>query len=77
MTSKLERYRIEAFTAIGEAVLETIKEAGKNGAPAGPLYAALMQAGFGLSNFEHLMKMLVEAGRIRKVGNVYYYVERG
>jgi hypothetical protein len=56
------------------AIVETVKEMGKQGAPAGPLYAALMTTGMTLENFEQIMSGLVAAKMLRKSGQLYYYV---
>jgi hypothetical protein len=42
------------------------------GAPAGPIYAALMAQGCTLEQFEQLMGVLVETGRLRKQGHLYF-----
>lgn len=60
---------------VAVAIYDTIKEAGPNGAPAGGLYAALMERGASLESFEKLMAMLVSTGRVRKSGHVYYAVD--
>lgn len=59
-----------AIIAIAKALLETIQES-PNGAPAGPMYAATMGM-IDLSTFEAIMQALVEAGKVKKVGHVYY-----
>jgi hypothetical protein len=58
-----------------DAVLDTIREMGRDGAPAGPLYLALMGMGCTLGQFEMLMDALVRTGKVRKQGDVYYAVE--
>lgn len=59
---------------IGDAIVETVKEC-PLGAPAGPLYAALMGIGFTLEQFYGIMDGLVAAGRIRKSGHLYFIKE--
>ena len=58
-------------TAI-RAVYETVKGMGQDGCPAGPLYAGLMAHGCTMTQFESLMSALVETGKVRKDGHVYY-----
>jgi len=62
-----------ALKTILDIVLLTIKEAGKDGAPAGPMYAALMSI-MSLDQFEAIMAGLAQTGRVRKQGHVYFYV---
>jgi hypothetical protein len=68
--AKLER-ELRAIIALCDAICEAVEAAGTHGAPAGHLYAALM-AHVSLDLFEQLMRMLVEAGRVKKVGLLYY-----
>ncbi len=65
---------VRAFIAYAEALLETV-EAMPEGAPAGPLYATVMGL-FSYDQFERLMHLLVQAGRVRKVGHVYHPVSK-
>ena len=60
---------------ICDAIIESIETAGPLGAPAGPLYAAMMHYGFTLEEFTSLMNGLVRAGKIRQKGNLYFSVE--
>ena len=55
-----------------DAVIESVALAGSQGAPAGPLYAALMQYGFTLEQFERIMGALVRIGELEKRGQLYY-----
>ena len=59
---------------IAEAIIESVREAGPMGAPAGPMYAALMSYGFSLDNFEQIMSGLVAAKMLRKSGHLYFAV---
>lgn len=52
-----------------DAVVESVPP---EGAPGGILYAALMQHGFTYNMFCDVMALLVQQGRLRKVGEVYY-----
>lgn len=56
------------------ALLGTIREAGPQGAPEGPMYAAAMAAGFSLDAFESALALLAKRGLIRRSGHVAYYV---
>lgn len=55
------------------AFVETIKEAGPNGAPEGPMYLAFMQHGGSLESFESMMVGLEKVGIIRRSGHVAFY----
>lgn len=59
---------------IATAIVEGVKEAGNQGAPAGHLYAALMLTGMTLEQFEQIMAGLVACKMLRKSGQLYYYV---
>lgn len=74
MTTTPTPTQAEAIRAIATIVIEALESAGTVGIPAGYLYAALMQVGCTLSSFEKLMGGLVQAGRARKRGHVYYAV---
>lgn len=63
-----------ALAALCNAFLESVKEAGPQGAPAGPLYAAAMTHGLSLEHFEAIMGALVKAGKLRKSGHLYFAV---
>jgi hypothetical protein len=64
--------QINAVRAVARALFETVKEAGAEGAPAGPMYAACMCTGISLDQFEQIMGALVRTGQLRKEGHVYY-----
>jgi hypothetical protein len=59
--------------ALVKAFADTVKEAGQNGAPAGPMYAAAMQHGLSLNAFATIMEALIVSGKIRQINNVYYW----
>lgn len=62
-----------ALLAIGDAIIETVKEVAPDGAPASSIYLALMEHGCTLAQFEQIMSALVEAGQLRQEGHFYYY----
>jgi hypothetical protein len=62
----------QALRLIVSATLEAVAAAGPTGAPAGPLYAAMMTQGASLNQFESLMGCLVRAGKLRQDGNLYF-----
>lgn len=63
---------VAAMAAILDAVEESVKLAGSQGAPGGILYAALMAHGCSLSQFQAIMRALVVAGRVRQEGQLYF-----
>jgi hypothetical protein len=63
-----------ALKLIADAVVDSVREAGPLGAPAGPLYAAIMTYGMQLYQFDALMDALVGAGKLRKSGHLYFAV---
>lgn len=56
-------------------IVETVKEAGEQGAPAGPMYAALMTTGMSLEQFETIMGVLVRTGHLRHSNHCYFYLK--
>ena len=54
---------------IVDAIVSSVSPEGASG---GILYAALMQHGFTYNMFCDVMALLVQQGRLRKVGEVYY-----
>jgi hypothetical protein len=64
--------QIKALRALADAVIEAVRAAGPLGAPRGTLYAALMQCGCTLSQFEQIMSGLCLAGKLVKRGQCYH-----
>lgn len=64
--------QIAVVQMLAQAALETVREAGKQGAPSGPMYAAFMQYGMSLEQYTALMGALVRAGKLKQRGNVYF-----
>lgn len=54
------------------AIVDSVKEMGVQGAPAGQLYAALMATDISLEQFETIMGSLVRVKLLRKSGNLYF-----
>ena len=69
-----DQQKAQMALAIVLALLDTVKEMGANGAPAGPMYAAVM-GHMSLDTFESAMSLLVRSGKVRKEGHVYFYVQ--
>jgi hypothetical protein len=59
---------------IAEAITATVNETPR-GAPAGALYVGLMQH-LTLDQFEAIMRVLVEAGRMRRQRDLYFPPEQ-
>ena len=68
--TKVEAQR--AILAIATAIIETVKEVEPDGASGDSIYLALMKHGCTLAQFEQIMSALVEAGRLRQEGHLYY-----
>jgi hypothetical protein len=62
-----------AIRFIAQTFIDTVKEMGNAGAPAGPMYAAVMDK-LTLSQLDAIMGMLVAAGKLNKSGHVYHFV---
>lgn len=72
--TRAEQNAIETGRRICEAIIATVNET-PDGAPGGPMYAALMQY-MPLDRFQTIMDALVYAKRIRRQGDVYFPVLR-
>lgn len=68
---QLNAQQSKALSEIIKAIVQTISEC-PTGAPAGPIYAALMAHGCTLNQFESLMGGLERVGVIRKQGDLYF-----
>lgn len=64
-----------ALIKIMTALTAAVKEAGEQGAPSGPMYAAVMTHGVSLEQYQRMMGVLVNAGILRLSNHVYYYIE--
>jgi hypothetical protein len=68
--TRAEQNAIELVRRLYQAVIATINET-PQGAPGGPMYAALMQY-ISLDQFQTMMDSLVHARRIRREGGLYF-----
>lgn len=57
-----------AIVEVCKAVIQTVQEA--KSVPAGTVYAALMVQGCSLSQFDQIISLCVDAGKIRKNGDL-------
>ena len=60
--------KIKAIAALINAMAECIQTAGS--IPSGHLYAAMMSHGCSLQNYEYLLRILVDSGRVIKRGDM-------
>ncbi len=65
--------QIKLLRELAQTFIDAVKAGGALGAPAGVMYAAVMDK-MTLSQFESVMSALVRTGRVRKDGNVYHFV---
>jgi hypothetical protein len=70
MKTKAELMR--ALNLLLDGVVESVAVAGDQGAPGGVLYAAFMAHGCTLAQFEYVMEALVQSGRLRRSGHLYF-----
>lgn len=61
----------KALHAACTAILEAVAAAGDHGAPAGVLYAALMQFGCTLNQFQSITDALVHTGKLTRDGDLF------
>jgi hypothetical protein len=55
-----------------DVVVDSVREAGPEGAPGGVLYAALMTQGCTYQQFESLVSGLVSVGKLTRRGHCYF-----
>lgn len=65
--------QLKAIRAIADAIVDSVKAAGEFGAPSGVVYAALM-GHMRLDQYEQFISALVNAGKLRKDGNLLYAI---
>ncbi len=66
--------QVNALRAMLEAMLEAIQIGGYDGVSGGTLYSAVM-GHITLDQFERLIRILVDSGRVRKDGHLYVSVK--
>lgn len=64
----------QAAVLLIRAIMETIKESGEQGAPEGPMYAAVMGTGCSLNSFNMLIAKLEQAKLVRRSNHVCYWI---
>ena len=65
---------IRKVVTMVNVIVEAVKETGTNGAPEGPMYAALMAHGCTLDQFNLLVDLAVRAGKLRKRGHLLFAI---
>lgn len=65
----------KAAIMVINAMLETIKEAGEQGVPLGPMYAAMMSHGMSYDSFMQVISTLERIGKIKVSNNCAYGVK--
>ena len=65
--------QINAVRAVARMFLDTIKEAGPQGAPGGVMYAACTGR-LSLSQFQQILGTLESRGYVRREGDLYFHV---
>ena len=63
--------QISLLRTIAKAILESVRAAGSLGAPGGVMYAAMMEQGCTLNQFEQIMSGMVKAGWLVRDGDLY------
>ena len=72
MAKMTEQQTRRALLAICDALVESVQAAGSLGAPAGVMYAVLMQHGCSLDQFNQLTGALVSLGKLRRQGDLFF-----
>jgi hypothetical protein len=65
--------QLAAIRQIALAVIDTVKEMGDTGAPAGVLYAAMQAHGCSKNQFDSLMGALCRGGKLRYDADSFLY----
>lgn len=65
--------QLHALRLIVRAVIDTVKETGDRGAPAGVLYAAMQAQGCSKNQFDSLMGALCHQGKLRYEPESFLY----
>ena len=69
---------VNVVRLLSDAIVETVSEAGPLGAPAGVLLVSFIAYGLGKRTFDAITDELVEAGKIRRDGDLFFAtLERG
>jgi hypothetical protein len=63
-----------AIRAACSAIVDAVKAAGPVGAPGGVIYAALIGQGCTVHQYEQLMAALVRLGKLRRSGDLYFWL---
>lgn len=74
---KISSDQLRAIAKIADAIVDAVTVAGPAGAPGGVLYAALMNFGCSLDQFESFMAGLIRVGRVEKRGDCYFLPTKG
>lgn len=72
MSIEPREYRKQQLVAVMQALLETVQEAGSEGAPSGPLYMACQQFGITLEAYQAIMEILVKQGLVTHSNHCYF-----
>lgn len=62
---------VAAMSLVVVAIVDTVDDC-PEGAPASALYAALMHVGISLETFEAITGALVDAGKIKRRGHLFF-----
>ncbi len=71
MKTITEAEQIKAVRMIADAIVDAVK-ASPMGAPAGPMYAAMMGAGCTLDQFNQFTGALIQVGKIHRRGDLFF-----
>lgn len=71
-----DEMKLQAVALLGLTVVQAIKAAGPLGLPGGTIYAGLMAHGCTYEQYEKLMAILVQSGKLRRAGQLYIATEK-
>jgi len=64
---------VELMTSLMAAIVQTVQEAGPQGAPGPIIYLALMEQGISYAQYSQIMAKLVEVGTLTVRNHMYYF----
>lgn len=74
MNRPITREDVANAIQLVKAVADTIREAGEQGCPSGPLYAALNSKGIGIDNYNRIIATLKGAGVVEEKNHLLRWI---
>lgn len=72
----MNQQALASLTLAVKTIMDAVEAAGSQGAPSGPMYAAMSAHGMTLNAYNSIIGALESAGKIRQSGQVLYFVSK-